>query len=539
VADELFADIAAILILSALAGLLATKLRQPLVIAFVAVGVVLGPSVLGLVEPGDELGLLAELGVAVLLFVVGLKLDLHVVRKLGFVAVVAGGIQVAVVTLGGFLIALALGLGTTAALYVGVGVAFSSTIIVVKLLSDARELESLHGRLAVGVLIVQDLVVVVVLIAVATTGDASESLALSAARVIFGSAALLLAIAVLMRWVLEPLLHALARSSELLLLFAIAWAVSLAAIGELVGIGTEVGAFLAGFSLASTPYREAIGSRLVSVRDFLLLFFFIELGSRFDLGDARDELVAALVLSAFVLVAKPLVTAVILVALRYRARVSLQTGITLAQISEFSLILAALGVSVGQIDEETSTLLTAIALVTIAVSSYLFLNSESIGRRLSPVLARLERPGLGRGEQDDPGAPPDVVVLGLGRFGHRVTRALCERGLDVLAVDFDPVALSRWDDVPVRTLYGDVEDPELPSIVPLPRDGWVVSTIRHTDTNLALLHALRSQGFTGKVAVAAHYDEDATRLDQAGADLVLLPYASAADEVAALVAPSR
>jgi len=533
---ELFEDIALILVVAVLAGLVATWLRQSLVVAFIAVGVVVGPSVLGVVEPGDELELFAQLGIAILLFVVGLKLDLHVVRRLGPVALVVGSIQVAVIAAAGLLLALALGFDAVSAAYIGVGLAFSSTVIVVKLLSDRRELETLHGRLSVGILIVQDIVVVVALIVVATTGDTSGSLASEVAWVVARSAALLLVVAALMRWVLEPLLHVVARSSELLLLFAIAWATALAALGEIVGIGIEVGAFIAGFSLASTSYREAIGSRLVSVRDFLLLFFFIDLGSRLDLGEARDELLSALLLAAFVVVAKPFVIAVVLAAMRYRSRIALEAGITLGQISEFSLILAALGLSVGHVDDEVVTVLTVIALVTIAMTSLLFSGTETVARRLAPAFTRFEREGAVHGD-DEQASPPEVVVFGLGRFGHRVVRGLAERGVDVLAVDFDPVAISRWREEGVRAVYGDAEEPELAAMLPLPETGWVVSTIRHTDTNLALLHVLRHHGYEGRIAVAAHYDTDAGRLDEAGADRVLLPYASAAAEVVELVAP--
>lgn len=533
---ELFEEIALILVVAVLAGLVATWLRQSLVVAFIAVGVVVGPSVLGVVEPGDELELFAQLGIAILLFVVGLKLDLHVVRRLGPVALVVGSIQVAVIAAAGLLLALALGFDGVSAAYIGVGLAFSSTVIVVKLLSDRRELETLHGRLSVGILIVQDIVVVLALIVVATTGDTSGSLASEVAWVVARSAALLLVVAALMRWVLEPLLHVVARSSELLLLFAIAWATALAALGEIVGIGIEVGAFIAGFSLASTSYREAIGSRLVSVRDFLLLFFFIDLGSRLDLGEARDELLSALLLAAFVVVAKPFVIAVALAAMRYRSRTSLEAGITLGQISEFSLILAALGLSVGHVEDEVVTVLTVIALVTIATTSLLFSGTETVARRLAPVFARFEREGAIHGD-DERASPPEVVVFGLGRFGHRVVHGLAERGVDVLAVDFDPVAISRWRDEGVHAVYGDAEEPELAAMLPLPETGWVVSTIRHTDTNLALLHVLRHHGYEGRIAVAAHYDTDAGRLEEAGANLVLLSYASEAAEVVELVAP--
>ena len=534
--DDVFAEIAVILLVSALAGLVALRLHQPVVVAFVAVGVVVGPSVLGVVQPGGELELFAELGVALLLFVVGLKLDLHVVRELGPVAVVVGGVQVAVIAGAGSLLALAVGMDVEASLYVGIGLALSSTVIVVKLLSDRHEIDDLHGRLAVGILIVQDLVVVVVMIAVATAGEEdSGSLGAALASVALGGAALLVVLAALMRWVLSPLLHALARNPDLLLLFAIAWAVAVAAAGEAVGVGPEVGAFLAGFSLASTPYREAIGSRLVTVRDFLLLFFFIDLGSRLAPGEAVDKLAVAILLSAFVLVAKPLVVVALLGALRYRSRVALETGLSLAQISEFSLILAALGLRYGHIDEETTTLMTVVALVTIAGSSYLLLNSEAIARRLAPALEIFER-GPTATATPEREAPPDVVVVGLGRYGEGVVSGLLDRGLEVLGVDFDPVALSRWAQAGVEVLYGDAEDPELAHVLPLPESGWIVSTVRRTDANLALLDALAKRGYSGRIAVAAHRRADVERLLAAGADRVLLPYASAAKEVVELVA---
>ncbi|MCS7007992.1 MAG: cation:proton antiporter, partial [Gaiellaceae bacterium] len=445
--SELFADIAVILIVSALGGLAATLLRQPLVVAFVVVGVLVGPSVLDLVAPAEELELLAGLGVAVLLFVVGLKLDLHVVRRLGPVAIVVGSLQVALVTAGGLALALLLGLDLVSSLYVGIGLAFSSTIIVVKLLSDRRQIDDLHGRLAVGILIVQDVIVVAAMIVVVATGEQEATLADALIDVGLRSVALVLVLAFLMRYVLTPFVHALARTPDLLLLFAIAWAVVLAAIGQWIGIGTELGAFLAGFSLASTPYREAIGSRLVTLRDFLVLFFFIDLGSRLDLGEARDEVLAALLLSAFVLVGKPLVITVLLALMRYRTRVALETGLSLAQISEFSLILAALGLRLEHIDEETTTLLTVVALVTIAASSYLLLNAEGIARRLQVALERLERGDSERFRLPEHPEPPDVVVIGLGRFGEGVVAGLREHGLRVLGVDFDPVTLSRWAEV--------------------------------------------------------------------------------------------
>jgi Trk K+ transport system NAD-binding subunit len=171
------------------------------------------------------------------------------------------------------------------------------------------------------------------------------------------------------------------------------------------------------------------------------------------------------------------------------------------------------------------------------VSSYLLRYGESISRRLTPALERLERRDSARTTPPAHAPPPDVVVLGLGRYGDGIVAGLRERGLRVLGVDFDPLALSRFAEQGVDVLYADAEDPELPGILPLPHSGWIVSTVRRVDANLALLSALRHRGYVGKVAVAAHHADEAERLLAAGANRVLHPYSFAANEVVELVAP--
>jgi Kef-type K+ transport system membrane component KefB len=532
--DDVFFDVAAILLICALVGAVAARLRQPLVFAFVLVGVVVGPSVLGLVRPGEELELLAEIGVAVLLFTVGLKLDLHVVRRLGPVATAAALVQMAATAAGGFLLARLLGLDGVEALYVAIGLAFSSTILVVKLLTDLRQLDDLHGRISLGILIVQDIAVIVALVAITASGASGESLAAAYAEVAVEAAAFLAVIAALTRWALTPLLHRIAGTPDLLVLFAIAWAVMLGAIGEQLELGTEVGAFVGGVSLATTPYREALAARLLTVRDFLLLFFFIELGSRIDVAEAADQLLTALLLAAFVLVVKPVTVALVLAAFRYRRRVAVETGLSLAQISEFSLILAALGLSLDHIDESTATLLTVVALLTFGASTYLILNGERLARALA------QRPWLPEREAHpdhelEPDEAHDVVVLGVGRYGGAIVHRLADRGLRVLAVDFDPRALAAWQDRGVDVLYGDAEDPELPRALPLPHDGWIVSTVRRLPASLALIHALDHAGYRGRLAVAAHDVDAADRLIAAGADAVLHPYEAAGEEAVQIV----
>jgi len=391
--DSAFAEVAALLLAAALIGALALWLRQPLIIAFILVGILEGPAVLGWVTAADQIDLLAKIGIALLLFVVGLKLDLRLIRTLGPLAVVTGLGQMAFSSVGGYLTARAFGMESVAALYIAAALAFSSTIIVVKLLSDKREIDALHGRTAVGILIVQDIVVIVLLLTLTAFGAGSEATGPWEGTVAFlvKATAFLTALGIAMRYLLPWLLHRLAASQELLVLFGIAWAVALAAGAEAMGFSKEVGAFLAGVSLASTPYREALGARLVSLRDFLLLFFFIDLGAGLDLGLLGEQVWVAVVLSLSVLLGKPLIIMVILGAFGYRSRTGFLTGLSLAQISEFSLILAALGFSLGHIDAATTSVITLVGITTIALSTYLTLYAHPLYERMGRWLTRLER----------------------------------------------------------------------------------------------------------------------------------------------------
>ncbi len=540
VADA-FTLTAAILAVAAGVGFLANRAHQPLIVAFIAVGILVGPSGLEWVSDTEPIELFAEIGIAVLLFLVGLKLDLHLVRTTGKVALITGLGQVAFTSIIGFGLALLLGMSPTSALYVAVALTFSSTIIIVKLLSDKRELDELHGRIALGFLIVQDIVVVLVMIALSTIGgDRDGSIQLQIALVIVQGAALIAAMAVVMRWILPRLLHLVASSQELLIVSAVAWAVSVAAFSDWLGFSVEVGAFLAGFAIASTPYRESIAASLTGLRDFLLLFFFIELGAQLDLSAIGSQVPAALVLSVFVLVGNPLIVLVIMGVMRYPKRVSFLSGLAVAQISEFSLILITLGRELGHVDNDIVGLVTLVGMITIAMSTYMILYSHQLFERLSPLLTIFER-------RDLLTVPPeeiertDVIVYGYGRFGRRLVEHLAANGHHVLVVDWDPHTRVETDDPAladrISTRFGDADDPEFPGSLPIDRARWIISTIPRVDTNKVLANALRRWGATAKLAVTAHTATDVERLapeQEAGSiDVVLQPFDAAAD--AALV----
>lgn len=544
IAGSAFFELTALLALAAVAGLIGLLLRQPMIVSFIAVGVLAGPSALNIVQSHDNIELLAELGIALLLFLVGLKLDLKLIRSVGPVALATGLGQVLFTALFGFIIGLLLGLNWLTALYVAIALTFSSTIIIVKLLSDKREVDALHGRIAIGFLIVQDLFVILammVLSAYGIGGDSGSSLLLQILTVLFYGLIMLTLVGVFTRYIATPLVNHIARSPELLVIFAISWATLLAALGEYFGFGKELGGLLAGISLASTPYREAIVARLSSLRDFLLLFFFIALGTQLDLSMLGDQVGAALVFSVFVLIGNPLIVLAIMGYMGYRKRTGFLAGLTVAQISEFSLIFMAMGVSLGHVTNSALGLVTLVGLVTIALSVYMITYSHTLYRWCEPLLGLFERRLAYREQTDDRQLPErnryDVIIFGLGRYGAVITERLQAEGKRVLAVDFNPDVVKRWRQRGFDIMYGDASDMDFVEMLPLKKVQWVICAmpqhdlgVTHEDPRIVLLDALKQQHYQGKVAVATHFSHDIPSLQQHGADLVLQPYHDAADQ---------
>lgn len=545
-----FYELTALLALALVVGLLGHALRQPMIVSFIAVGVLAGPSALGLIQNADPIDLLAELGIAVLLFLVGLKLDLKHIRTLGPVAVATGLGQVFFTSLIGYGLGLLLGLDHLSSLYVAVALTFSSTIIIVKLLSDKKEVDSLHGRIAIGFLIVQDLVVVIAMIVLAALQGQQGQGWQQLGWVVLNGGLMLLGVLAFIRFIANPLLHWIARSAELLLIFTLALAAILAAVGQLLGFSMELGGLLAGIALASTPYRDSIGSRLNSVRDFLLLFFFIALGTSLDLSLLGSQIWPALLLSLFVLLGNPLIVMVIMGALGYRRYTGFHAGLTVAQISEFSLIFIAMGVELGHLNQQALGLVTLVGIITIAASVYMITYSQQLYRCLEPYLGCFERRHPQREQSPDQhqlsSSQLDAILYGCGRFGQAIAEHLLSKGYRLAIVDFDPASLQAWHRHPdVICIYGDAYDPEFVSQLPLAQVRWVISTLPHyhtyagqQDPRQILVQDLQRQGFNGKVALTSHQRHEEARLQQLGADIVLLPYRDAAEQAAYQISKS-
>lgn len=544
-----FNEITALLVLAALIGFIGLLLRQPLIVSFIAVGLIVGPSALDIVHSKEQIQLLSELGIAILLFLVGIKLDIKLIKSIGWVSVLTGLGQVAFTSIVGYLIGLMIGLNSTSSLYVAVALTFSSTIIIVKLLSDKREIDSLHGQIALGFLIVQDLVVVMAMIVLATIGigsghggSESGSTGSSAIWQVIGSGiGLLLFVIMFVRYIATPLTNVLAKIPELLVIYAIAQAALFAAIGNMVGLGMEVGGLLAGVALASTPYRESIAARLAPLRDFLLLFFFIALGSTLDLSLLGSHLYGAILFSLFVLIGNPLIVLIIMGAMGYRKRTAFLAGLTVAQISEFSLIFIAMGIGLGHVPQDVLGLVTLVGIITIATSTYMITYSHQLYCFFEPVLGVFERKSTAR-EQSAVLAGnrhPDVVIFGLGRLGSAIATRLTEKGVQVLGVDFSPTTKKNGEKLGFYIEYGDVTDAEFMAELPLRQAKWVISTIPHYQTGVAfedirktIIQLVKATSFNGKLAVVSQSTLETDELMSHGVDLVLEPFQDAADRAA-------
>lgn len=545
-----FNELTTLLMMATIIGFVCLLLRQPMIVGFIVMGIIVGPSFLGIIQFHEHIELLAELGITVLLFLVGLKLDLHLIKTLGFVSLATGLGQVLFTSVIGFFIAKALGMDSVTALYVSVALTFSSTIIIVKLLSDKHEVDSLHGRIAIGFLIVQDLVVVLAMISLSAFGVGSQESGVSftthIAMVFLYGITLLTFIGLFIRYLANPLVNRMAHSPELLIIFAIAFAAFMATLGSYFGFSKELGGLIAGISLASTPFRDTIATRLSYLRDFLLLFFFITLGSQLSLNQLGAQITPAIVFSLFVLIGNPLIVLSIMGAMGYRKRTGFLAGLTVAQISEFSLVFMAMGVALGHVSTDSLGLVTLVGLITIALSVYMITYSQTLYCWLEPILSFFERkipyrekikihPSITKQHHD-------IIIFGLGRFGKAIAKLLIEKKLNVLAVDFNPDEVRGWELQGYQAIYGDACDIEFINSLPLNHVKWVICTIphhllgvTHQDPRIIMTETLRQAKASSHIAVTTQHTSEIAVLKTLGVDIIFQPFHDAATHAVEII----
>lgn len=518
---HVFTEISTILALAALVALVMRYLRQPLIIGHILTGILAGPAVFDILHDANAFTGLGSIGVAILLFIIGLDLNTKIISRLGKVVFVTTLAQVGVVTAAGYIAAQLLGFGRLESAIAGLGLAMSSTIIIVKLLGDKKETTRLYAQIAIGVLILQDLVATgakIGLAAKADGGEASDIVWLLGRGV--GATLLLYLVST---YVIPRLTRSLESSKELLLIFSLGWALGIASLFEHVGFSLEIGALFAGVSLASLPYSSEMASRLKPLRDFFLVIFFITLGQSMVPGRMAEVVGIALVFSAIVLIIKPLVVVAAMGAMGYTKRASFKTAVSLSQISEFSLVFLAAALSAQLVSEDLATSITLVALMTFAISAYLIKYDDKLYTLLEHNLRFFER-RVTRLEQHGAVVTHPIVMFGYSKGGNEFLKTFKGMGKRYVVVDYDPEVIETMEQRQVPHLYGDATDPELLEEVHLDKTRLIVSNMTDHKSNAFLAHWLRKHNPRAVFVCSAENAQQASDLYADGASYVMIPH---------------
>lgn len=518
---NVFTEIGLLVVIATLIALIMRLLKQPLIIGHIITGFLVGRFALGIFKNVETLELFSELGISFLLFTVGLSLNPKVLREYGRASFIAGIGQVLLTGSVGVLLCMYLGFDWITSLYVGVALAFSSTVIVLKLLSDKGDLDKLYVKLSIGSLLLQDLIAIILLFAIPfITG--SQGTGMELVRTLGLAVAVGIGVFLLSHYVVRHLHVYLTKSQELLFLFANAWGMGIAALFAGIGLSLEGGALIAGVALSTLPSRHEISARLAPLRDFFIVAFFILLGTRMVVNDFYAILIPAMILSLFVLVGNPLLQLIVMGSLGYRKKTSFQTGMMAAQISEFSLILVALGVSLGQVVPQVLSMITLVGLITIFISSYLILYSDVLYRFLAKYLSVFERKGAREKQVHEKSYK--VFLIGANRIGNEFVDLFKKEKRDFLVLEHDPEIVAELIHKKVPHVYGDANDPDLIDELKIHDAELVVSTVPDLETNLIILSTIKRDGRGPTTMMVAHRAGDALTLYESGADYVILPH---------------
>lgn len=526
--------------LAALFGFIARFLRQPPLVGYLFAGLLL--SLLGVLTNADAHNLyesMSMLGITFLLFLVGLEVNLYELRLLGKVIAIAGIGQISLTFTLAFFLSRILGFSLVESFYIGSSLTFCSTIIIVKLLSEKKDLASLYGKIAIGVLLVQDVVAILLLVMLSGfKGGAPDVSAMG--LVLVKGAALFVSIWFLAKFVLTYLFDRVASlGGELLFISSIAWVLSVAALVSLpvVGFSPEMGGFLAGVALANSTGHLQIASRVKPLRDFFITIFFLLLGTKLVVGITPQVIIPAVVLSLFVLCINTFIVLSLMALLGHKKRTSFLVAVSFTQISEFSLILVSLGEKLGHVSGSIVGLITLVAVITMAISTYLILNGYHLYHRLSSFLGVFERKMV-KERALDPSEEfsGHIVLLGCDRTGRALLPVLKKCDAPLVVVDFNPNVVSRLVADGFNAFYGDGADTEMLLSLGLDKAKVVLSTTGSVEDNLVLLELLKSLRHKPITIFTAGSPQDALRLYETGASYVVVPQTVGGEHLSELIA---
>ena len=519
--SEIFIQISIVILIVLIVSFVMRLLKQPLIIGYIISGIILGPYFLGMLPGIGEIQVFSEFGVAFLLFIVGLHLSPKIVREVGRISLITGIGQIIFTTIIGYFIAILLGYSIVTSLYIAIALTFSTTIIILKLLSDKGDLDNLYGKISIGFLLVQDFIAILVIIIVSSYSTGTGFFSTLGLTLLKGTLLVLILLPTSI-YLLPKMQKFFARSQELLFLFAITWGLGLASLFFYAGLSIEVGALIAGVLLSVSPYQLEISSKLRPLRDFFIISFFLLLGAQMVIGNIGEIIIPAIVFSLVIVIGNPLIVMALMGFEGYTRKTSFFAGLTVAQIGEFSLIVIALGAKNNHISTEILSLITLTVLMTIALCTYMILYSNKLYSLFSNKLSVFERKNAK--EKIKIGKNVDAVLFGYNRIGFGILNSLKKIKENYLVVDFNPDTISNLKKLNIPSVYGDVDDEALLEELPLKTLKIVISTIPELETNELIIKKIKSQNPKAIVIVRAHSIEDAMSLYNQGADYVLTPH---------------
>ncbi len=538
--ENIFVDIGYVFIFATIIAFLARKFKQPMIPAYILAGIVIGPlltklsmiqsvqsffSLSGpviLISNSELIKILSEIGIAFLLFVVGLEIDLKKLKDIEKVAGLGAFLQMLICFGIAFFVSLALNFSKIEASYLGFIVAFSSTMVVIKMLSDRRELDTLHGRIIIGMLLIQDIVAILALLLLNSIG----SLSFIQLYIITTMSIITVIIsAFLSKRVFPPLFKFAAKSRELLLIAALSVCFLFSIALDELGFSIAIGAFVAGITVGNLPYNFEIIAQIKSLRDFFATLFFVSLGMQLSIGYMLKLILPFLAFFLLVVIVKPFVILLIISIFGYKRRTSFLTSISLAQISEFSLILVANGMLLGHISKEVSTLTIMLALATIAASSYFIKFDYKIYSMLSRDLAFLESfSSSSKIEQLPKKVKSEVILCGYNRTGYNIFHKLLKLKKEFFVIEYNPDIIKKLQRQKIPCMYGDVGNPEILDRLDFKAIRFIISTIPDKSVSALIVKKVKQANKSIVTIVTAYYVDEALELYNLGADYVILPH---------------
>ncbi len=532
---SIFTELAVIVTIVVALSAIMKLLRQPLIMGYIITGVLVGPSFsfFHITRNQNAFDSFSAIGITLLLFIIGLGLNAGVIKSLGRVSFITSMSILPFLGFLGYGGSKLLGFDDTTSLVLAMAIFFSSTIIVLKTLSDKKETTRLYGQITLGVLLIEDLVATIAVVVLAMMAGPGSTGEVSILAIIAKALALGLGLYVVGRFVMPHIAKFAAQSQELLFLFALSWGLAVATLFDIAGFSHEVGALFAGVSLAGLPYATEMASKLKPLRDFFIVIFFVTLGESFTIESIRQNLSAASVLAAIVIFGKPFLVLMSLGIQRYTKFTSFKTALHLSQISEFSIIFVTIAASKGLVEANIVSLITLTAFITIGISSYLMKHADGLFKLFEKPLRHFERISTRDPKQRRAFYP--VILVGYHKGGHEFLKTFRDMKQRYIVVDYDPEVIDSLEEQGIRHAYGDATDEEFLDELNAGRAQLVVSTMTDLDTNRSLLLYIRRRNQKSSFICHANNYTEAAELYEHGASYVSLPHYIGSERVSSFI----